>query len=92
MELKKLLWNPLTGFAVILSAVGSLFGFIDPFWSILSATSSYWFPAVSVSAATILPELGYQTLGTRILVAGAVVYVALKIDNGIEKAREYRNE
>ncbi|MBX0323877.1 hypothetical protein EGH21_12635 [Halomicroarcula sp. F13] len=91
-RLKNLVLHPLTGGAVILSALGSLgLGLFDPLWGLLSATSGYWFPAVATTAATILPELGYAELGTKLLVAAAVLYVVILADKGLDRAQKWFN-
>lgn len=91
-RLKNLLTHPLTGGAFVLSAFGQIgFGLFEPAWGLVSATAGMWFPAVSVSAATILPELGLEREGTLILVAGAVVFVMVKLDQAADRAAEYFN-
>lgn len=92
MELKQFVFHPLTAGAVILSTLGQLgVGLFDPIWSLVSATSGYWFPAIATTSATILPELGYGDLGTTVLVAAAVLYVAVLLDNGIDRAQQWFN-
>ena len=90
MELKELLTNPLTALAVIGSAIGSVgFGLFDPAWGLISATSGMWFPAIAVSAGTILPEIGYGDVGTQVLIAAAIVFVAVQLDKLADRAYKY---
>jgi len=91
MELKETLTSPLTVIAAVGSAIGTLglIGPIEPLWSLISTTSGLWFPAVSVTAGVILPEVGYQSLGTSILIAGAVVYVMVQLDRLVERAQKW---
>lgn len=90
MELKELLTSPLTALALLLSALGSIgFGLIEPAWGLVSATAGMWFPAIAVSAGTILPEIGYGDVGTQVLVAAAIVFVVVQLDKFADRAIEY---
>ena len=91
MDAKELLTSPLAVVAAVGTFVGSLgFGLIDPAWSLVAATSGMWFPAVSVSAGVILPEIGYGDLGTQVLIAAAIVFVGVQLDRLVERANEWR--
>jgi len=93
MEAKELLTSPLTLLAVGVSALGSVgFGLVDPAWGLLSATAGMWFPAIAVSAGTILPELGYGEIGTQVLLAAAIVFVAVQLDRLADRASKYIKE
>ncbi|WP_415381468.1 hypothetical protein [Halosimplex sp. TS25] len=88
---KEALNHPITGAALLLSAVGQVgFGAFEPAWALLSSTSMYWFPAVATSGATILPEFGYPDLGTKILLAGALVYVGVQVDKLLTKIKDWQ--
>jgi hypothetical protein len=93
MDARELLTHPLTLLATVGSLLGSIgFGLIDPAWGLVSATSGMWFPAVAVTAGTILPEIGYGDLGTQVLVAAAIVFVAVQLDRLYDRGVEwYRN-
>ncbi|NLV10673.1 hypothetical protein GOC74_12130 [Halomicrobium mukohataei] len=89
-RLKNFIWHPLTGLAVGIGTLGQFgFAWFEPIWGLIVATSSYWFPAVATSSSTLLPELGYGDLGTRLLIAAASVFVAVQIDRLYERAQEY---
>lgn len=93
MEVKELLTSPLTALAFVVSAVGSVgFGLFDPVWGLISATSGMWFPAIAVTAGTIFPEIGLESLGTQVLVAAAVVFVAVQLDRFYDRAAGYIRE
>jgi len=90
MDARELLTHPLTLLATIGSLLGSIgFGLLDPVWGLVSTTSGMWFPAVSVTAGVILPELGFGDLGTQLLVVGAIVFVAVQLDRLYDRAKEY---
>ena len=88
-KLKNILIHPLTGLSVVVSALGSI-GFI-PFdiWGLIVNTSGLWFPAIATTASTILPNIGYPTIGTQVLVASAIVYVAVQLYRFSGKAMSY---
>jgi hypothetical protein len=93
MEARELLTSPLTVLAFVVSAIGSVgFGLLDPTWGLISATAGMWFPAVAVTAGTILPEIGYGDVGTQVLVAAAVVFVAVQLDRLADRAADYYKE
>ena len=93
MKGKELLTHPLTALAFVGSAIGSVgFGLIDPAWGLISATAGVWFPAIAVSAGTILPELGYGSLGTQVLLAAAIVFVAVQLDRLADRVAKYLKE
>jgi hypothetical protein len=84
--------HPATAAGVVGSAVLQYVGLFDPLWTLVATTSSLWFPAVSVFSATILPEFGYGDLGTKLLIAFAVLYVTVQLDRLADRTREYLRE
>ncbi|WP_226023220.1 hypothetical protein [Halomicrobium salinisoli] len=91
MDWKDLIWHPLTGLAVGVSAIGQLgFGLLEPAWSLLSSTSGLWFPAIATTASTIMPELGYAQLGTKVLLASAILFVGVQVNKLIDKIQNWR--
>jgi len=92
MDIKEILAHPLTAIAVLVSTVGQLgFGVFEPAWSLISATSGLWFPAIATTGATILPEIGYEQLGTSLLLAAAVVFVGVQLDRMVDRVQEWNN-
>lgn len=90
-RVKEALAHPITGLAFVVSVIGQVgFGMFEPAWALVSSTSMYWFPAVATSGATILPEFGYPDLGTKILLAGALVYVGVQVDKLITKVKNWQ--
>lgn len=90
MNARELLTHPLTLLATVGSLLGSIgFGLIDPVWSLVSTTSGMWFPAVAVTAGTILPEVGFGNLGTQVLLGAAIVFVAVQLDRLYDRAIEW---
>jgi hypothetical protein len=87
-QLKELITHPITGFAVIASAALSLLAPLAPVWDFVGATAGTWFPIVAVSASTILPELGFGSIGSKILLAGAIVYVTVFADRLYDRIEE----
>jgi hypothetical protein len=93
MEIRELLTHPLTAGAVVLSAIGQLgFGLVEPAWGLVSATAGTWFPAIAVTAGTIFPQIGLGDLGTQVLVAAAIVFVAVQLDRLLDKASDYLSD
>lgn len=91
MNARKLLKSPYTALAVIVSAIGQVgFAWFDPAWGLLQATSGLWFPIIATTASTILPEIGYDQLGTQLLVAGALLFVGVQLDKLVDRARNWR--
>ena len=89
-RLKTLLLHPLTTVAVVVSAVGQLsIGWVEPVWALISATSGYWFPAIATSSTTLLPEIGYGSEGTTVLVAAAIVFVGVQLDRLIDRVQQF---
>lgn len=78
--------------ATIGAAVLHLAGALDVVWQFLGATSSFWFPAIAVSAGTIMPEVGMADLGTRLLIAAALLYVAILASRFIDRAAAFIKE
>lgn len=92
MEVSKLLKSPYTALAVVISAIGQVgFAWFDPVWGLLSATSGLWFPIIATTASTILPEIGYDQLGTQLLIAGALLFVGVQLDKLVDRAQDYFN-
>ena len=92
-RLKEFIYHPLTAGALGLSAIGQLgFGAFEPLWSLVSATSGMWFPAIAVTAGTIAPEIGFADLGTNVLLAAAIVFVGVQLDRLISRAKTWYNE
>lgn len=90
MDARELLTHPLTLLATVASLLGSIgFAILDPTWGLIATTSGMWFPAVSVTAGVLLPELGFGDLGTQLLVAAAIVFVAVQLDRLYDRAVEY---
>lgn len=90
MEVKELLAHPVTALAAVVSVVGQLgFGWFEPVWSLISATSGMWFPAIAVTAGTIFPEVGLKSLGTPVLLAAALLFVAVQLDRLFERIAEW---
>lgn len=89
-RLKNLLLHPLTTVAVVLSAVGQLsIGWVEPAWALVSTTSGYWFPAIATTATTLLPEIGYGSEGTTLLVAAAIVFVGVQVDRLVDRVQTF---
>ncbi|GGN92264.1 hypothetical protein [Haloarcula pellucida] len=89
-RLKNVFLHPLTAVAFLVSAVGQLsIGWIEPAWALVSTTSTYWFPAVATTATTLLPEIGYGALGSRILIAAAIVFVGVQLDRLIQRVQTF---
>jgi len=89
-RIRTFLWHPLTAVSLLVGTFGQLgFAWFDPLWGLISATSGYWFPAIATTSATILPEIGYDAIGTKLLVGAAVLYVAVQLDRLYEKTRSY---
>jgi len=92
MNAKELVTHPLTALAVIGSALGSVgFALVEPGWSLVSTTAGMWFPAIAVTAGTILPEIGYGDIGTQVLVGAAIVFVAVQLDRLFDRAVKWYN-
>lgn len=91
MNLNDIIHHPLTALAVVVSAIGQLgIGWIEPAWGLISATSGMWFPAIAVTAGTILPKIGFESIGTPILVAAAILFVGVQLDKLLERLLTYR--
>jgi len=91
MTVKDLLAHPWTAVAVVVSAIGQVgFGAFEPAWSLISSTSGYWFPALATTSSTILPEVGYGELGSKLLVAGAILFVGVQVDRLIAKLQTWK--
>ena len=89
-RLKNIILHPLTAVAFVVSAIGQLsIGWIEPVWALISATSGYWFPAIATTATTLLPELGYGDLGTNLLIAAAIVFVAVQLDRLVDRVQTF---
>jgi hypothetical protein len=90
MDWQDIFVHPFTGVAVVLSTVGQLgFGWFEPIWGLVSATSGYWFPGIAAIAGTALPEFGLGHLGRPLLVGAAILFAAVQLDRLVERARTY---
>lgn len=93
MNLNEVLNHPITALAVVLSAVGQFsIGWIEPVWSLVSATSGMWFPAIAVTAGTIMPEIGLEGIGTPLLVGAAILFVGVQLDRLADRVAEHLNK
>lgn len=90
MDIKELIAHLFTALALLFSGLGSLVGVLDPVWSLVSATSGTWFPAIAVTAGTILPEIGLERTGTVILLGAAILFVSVQIDRLIDRIQTWR--
>lgn len=89
-KIAEILTHPLTAVVTAIGAIGQLgFAWFDPVWGLLATTSGMWFPAIAVSAGTILPELGLSDLGTQVLFAAAILFVTIQLDKGWDRAKKY---
>ncbi|PSQ06653.1 hypothetical protein BRC92_00340 [Halobacteriales archaeon QS_4_69_31] len=93
MSVTDYLLNPLAGFTVLTSTIAQVgFGLFDPAWALLSSTAGIWFPIGATTGATILPELGYAELGTKILLGSALIYVGVQLERLITKVQKWKQE
>lgn len=75
---------------VVASILGLFqFGGLD----VLAATAGTWFPAIAVSATSLIPNLdrviaGDAPLHIVVLVVASGVYVAIKVDSFVERLQE----
>lgn len=92
MDLEEIVLHPFTALMLGLSALAQLgFGAFEPVWSLVSATSGMWFPAIAVTSGTILPEIGFEGVGTMILLGAASVFVAVQVDRLLDRVEEWRS-
>jgi hypothetical protein len=92
-QAKEAVFHPLTQLSAFVSLLGGLgFGWFEPAWTLISATSAYWFPAVAVSAGEILPRLGYGGIAGPALLGAAIVFVAVQLDRLTDRAVTWLNE
>jgi len=90
MNARDLLKSPYTVVALLTSAIGTI-GYLPlDLWSLLSATSGLWFPIVATVSSTILPEIGYDQLGTQLLIGGALLFVGVQLDKLIDRVQDWR--
>ena len=90
MQAKDLIKSPYTALAFVVSAIGQVgFAWFDPIWGLLQATSGLLFPIVATVSSTILPEIGYDQLGTKLLIAGAVLFVGVQLDKLTDRVEDY---
>jgi len=90
MDVREIITHPLSSAFVAVLAIGQLaFGMLEPAWALLSTTAELWFPALATAGATILPNIGFPSLGTEILLAAAVVYFAVKVNQLIDKIENW---
>ena len=83
--------SPVTWASAILTSLAGVLGFIDPVWTFVGSTASYWFPAIAVSATNIAPVVPWLDQGTanQVLLLAAFVYVAYLVDKLAERAATY---
>lgn len=79
-RIEAVLFHPVVALSAVASLVLSTVGQLAPLWDFVGATASLWFPAIAVSAGTILPNVGFPDLGTNVLLAAGIVYVAVYVD------------
>lgn len=89
MNTNNLLYHPLTAVAVVGSTLLAIVPGFAPLWDFLGMTSGTWFPLVAVTAGTVLPNIGFADLGTQILLAGGLVYVAIYADRLVGRTLDY---
>lgn len=90
MSWTDLLSHPVAALAYIAGTIGQLgFGLFDPAWALISSTATIWFPALATTGATLLPEFGYETLGTKILIGAALVFVGVQLDKLIDAIQSW---
>lgn len=96
--------GPFTALSAVFAFFAHLLGYVDVVIHAVWATVPSWYPALAISASTILPTLGPVTLdvplvGTHVValsggaldavvVVGAVVYVGYLVDRGLDKLQE----
>ncbi|WP_276258123.1 hypothetical protein [Haloglomus litoreum] len=84
--------HPLTQLSALVSLLGAWgFGWFEPAWTFISATSSYWFPAIAVSAGEILPRLGYGEIAGPLLLGAAIAFVTVQLDRLKDRAVSWYN-
>lgn len=90
MGAREILKHPVTALMVVLTALAQAgVGLFEPLWSLISATSGMWFPAIAVTAGTIFPEIGLGGIGTQALLVAAAVFVAVQLDKLLDRAHEW---
>lgn len=89
MNAKELVYHPLTALAVVGSTLLAIVPGLAPLWEFLGATSGTWFPLATATGGIVLPNLGLPDLGTQLLLAGGLVYVAVYADRLIDRTRDY---
>jgi len=88
MNSKEIIKHPATAASVVVTATLQFSGIV-PIWDFVASTSGYWFPALATTGATILPELGYESIGTTVLLASALVFVAVQVDKFADRALRF---
>lgn len=92
-QAREALAHPLAQLSAFVSLLGAWgFGWFEPAWTLISTTSSYWFPAIAVSAGEILPRLGYGGIAGPALLGAAIVFVAVQLDRLKDRAVTWLNE
>lgn len=90
MDVPDILLHPFAVGSYVISVVGQLgFGWFDPVWGLLTATAGTWFPAVSATATIIIPQTAFAEWGTPLLLASAVLYVSVKLDQLADRIQTY---
>jgi hypothetical protein len=91
-QAKEAVLHPFTQLGAFLSVLGGLgLGWFDPIWTLISATSGYWFPAIAVSAGEIMPRLGYGEMAGPALLGAAIVFVAVQLERIGKRLKKWRN-
>jgi len=91
MNSKEIIKHPATAASVVVTALLQFSGVV-PIWDFVASTSGYWFPALATTGATILPNIGYESLGTSLLLGSALVFVAVQIDKFADRAIQFIRE
>lgn len=88
MSLAELLEGEITGLRALLAGVVAMAGVLAGGFDLLAATAGTWFPMIAVSATAILPEFGYKSVGERVLLLAAFVYVGILAARFFDKTKE----
>ncbi|WP_276260585.1 hypothetical protein [Haloglomus litoreum] len=92
-QAKEAVFHPITQLSAFVSLLGGLsFGWFEPVWTLISATSGYWFPAIAVSAGEIFPRVGLGQYGGPALLGAAIIFVAVQLDRLKDRAETWLND
>jgi hypothetical protein len=86
MSIKAALQHPLAALLTVGTAVLTVLPGADVVWSLLNATAGSWFAIASVGGGIVLPQLGFDGLGTQLLFVAALVYVSIYAGRFVEGA------